>query len=55
MKSFHEFITMGGFAFYVWTSYAIFALVFVWNVFQPLYHQRRVRARLARRVRRMER
>ena len=55
MTSFHEFIHMGGFAFYVWTSYAIFALVFAWNVFQPLYHQRRVRERLARRSRGMPR
>lgn len=55
MKSFHEFITMGGFAFYVWTSYAIFAVVFAWNLFQPLYHRRRVLERVARRARRAAR
>ncbi len=45
---------MGGFAFYVWTSYAIFAAIFAWNVIQPLVHRRRVRERLARRLRRMQ-
>ncbi len=27
-----EFLLMGGYAFYVWTSYAIFAVVFIGNV-----------------------
>ncbi|HQU14612.1 MAG: heme exporter protein CcmD [Chromatiales bacterium 21-64-14] len=48
----HKFLYMGGYAFYVWTSYAIALVVLSANVLQPLYHQRRLRERLARRLRR---
>jgi heme exporter protein D len=37
-----EFLSMGGYAFFVWGSFGATALVFAWNVIAP----RRERARL---------
>lgn len=31
-----EFLHMGGYAFYVWTSYAVVLVLFVWLFFSPL-------------------
>ncbi|ROR29481.1 heme exporter protein CcmD [Inmirania thermothiophila] len=47
-----EFFHMGGYAFYVWTSYALAALVLAANVVSILRRERRVREQLARRARR---
>lgn len=44
----HEFIHMGGYAFYVWNAYGIALVVLSANVVQPIYRQRRLRARLLR-------
>lgn len=47
-----EFLHMGGYAFYVWSSYAIAALVLVANAVLPVMAHRRLRRRLdARRSR----
>ncbi|MEJ2644908.1 MAG: heme exporter protein CcmD [Gammaproteobacteria bacterium] len=46
----HEFIHMGGYAFYVWNAYGIALVVLTVNVVQPIYRQRRLRARLVRRA-----
>lgn len=35
MKSLHEFLTMGGYAIYVWPAYAITAAVMVVNAWLP--------------------
>ena len=37
-----EFFAMGGYAFYVWTSYAIFAVIVVYNLLQPRFRRRTI-------------
>ncbi len=34
--SFSDFLAMGGYATYVWSAYAFFVLVLVFNVWQPI-------------------
>ena len=51
MSGLHEFLHMGGYAFYVWTSYAIAAVVLIANVIGPVLHGRALRRALARRTR----
>ncbi len=34
--SFSDFLSMGGYAEYVWSAYAFFALVLVFNIWQPM-------------------
>jgi heme exporter protein D len=34
--SFSEFLAMGGYATYVWSAYAFFVLVLIFNVWQPI-------------------
>lgn len=52
MQSLGEFFNMGGYAFYVWTSYGIAAVVLVANLMAPLRLRRRLLRDLHRRVRR---
>ena len=48
----NEFFQMGGYAFYVWTSYGLTFIILVANLIIP-YHQKRVILRtLARKLRR---
>ena len=47
-----EFFHMGGYAFYVWTSYGLTLIVLLANVLSPLRQRRRIPADLARRERR---
>jgi len=47
-----EFLQMGGYAFYVWTSYAVAAVALIANIVVPLRQHRRLLARIARRARR---
>ncbi len=42
---------MGGYAFYVWISYGLAAAILVFNLVSPLWQQRRILRRLARRQR----
>lgn len=35
-ESFSDFLAMGGYAGYVWSAYAFFALVLVFNIWQPI-------------------
>lgn len=51
MKSLHDFFAMGGYAAYVWTSYALAAAVLAWNVVQPLRREKQVMRALAARAR----
>ena len=44
MSSLQEFLTMGGYAAYVWPAYGLAALVLVVNAVQPV---RRLKAKLA--------
>jgi heme exporter protein D len=53
--SLREFFHMGGYAFYVWTSYALAFVVLLANLLNPLFQERRLRRDLARRFRRAQR
>ena len=50
-----DFLYMGGYAFYVWTSYAIALIVLVANLVAPVVQRRRLLADMARRARRARR
>ncbi len=39
--SLQEFLAMGGYAFYVWTSYGIATIVLVVNVLLPIFQRRK--------------
>ena len=47
-----QFLAMGGYAFYVWTSYAVFTVVLLADYLAPVFRRHRnlrdVRARMAR-------
>ena len=47
-----DFLDMGGYAFYVWMSYAFFALIVAWSLIQPRLARRKLlqlhRARMQR-------
>lgn len=45
MTRFHEFLTMGGYAVYVWPAYAIVIIVMIVNL--VVAHRRHRRARRA--------
>ena len=47
-----EFFAMGGYAFYVWTSYALFVLMLIVDYLQPRWMQRRALKEAERRQRR---
>ena len=47
-----EFFAMGGYAFYVWTSYAVALVVLVGNVVLARQRHREQIARIARRMKR---
>jgi len=51
MKSLQEFLAMGGYAAYVWSSYALAAVVLAWNVVQALRREKQVLRTLAARAR----
>lgn len=40
MNSFAEFLAMGGYGFYVWTSYGIATVVLLLNVIMPLVRRK---------------
>jgi heme exporter protein D len=50
-----DFFRMGGYAFYVWWSYAIVLLVLALNLVAPTLRHRRVHRTLAREIRLTER
>jgi heme exporter protein D len=47
-----EFFHMGGYAFYVWTSYAIALVILGANLVLPAWQHRGLLCRIARRMRR---
>lgn len=47
-----EFFHMGGYAFYVWWSYAIFFAVIIANIVWPVLQRKQVIARVKRAIRR---
>ncbi len=50
-----EFFHMGGYAAYVWSSYAIALVVLALNVLAPLHNRRKLLDGIARRARRARR
>jgi heme exporter protein D len=50
--SWSEFFAMGGYAFFVWTSYGIALLVILLNIVMPVLHRRKVINRVKRAIRR---
>lgn len=47
-----EFFNMGGYAFFVWTSYALFLVVIVANIVLPVMQRKKVIAQIKRTIRR---
>ncbi len=47
-----EFLNMGGYAFYVWTSYALAGVILIANVLMPMLNARRQRRELIGKLRR---
>jgi heme exporter protein D len=48
MNSLHEFLTMGGYAVYVWPAYVLTALVMAVNALAPGRRLRRLKAEIRR-------
>ena len=53
--SLNEFFHMGGYAFYVWTSYGIALIVLLANILLPARQRRKLLADIARSARRARR
>ena len=51
----NEFLHMGGYAFYVWTSYGIVLLVLLINIIAPFRQRRKLLNEIARKARRARR
>lgn len=49
-----EFFHMGGYAFYVWTSYALALVLVILNIIAPVLQRRRIITRIKRALRREE-
>lgn len=47
-----EFFYMGGYAFYVWTAYALTFIVLIINLITPIQRKRAILQKLARKLRR---
>ena len=48
MNSLHEFLTMGGYAGYVWPAYAVAAVVMIANALAPGARLKRIKAGIRR-------
>ena len=48
----NEFFNMGGYGFYVWSSYGIALVVLLLNIILPVRQHRKLLADIARRARR---
>ena len=47
-----EFFNMGGYAFFVWTSYALTLIVVVANIVSPILQRKKTIARIKRAIKR---
>jgi heme exporter protein D len=47
-----EFFYMGGYAFFVWTSYALTLIVIVANIVSPIMQRKKVISRIKRAIKR---
>ena len=52
--SLNEFLSMGGYGTYVWSSYGISALVLFINVIQPVLRERKTVRELQKRLQTMQ-
>ena len=50
-----EFFHMGGYAFYVWSSYGLSALLLVWTFFSPIFSKKSIIKELKIKYRQQER
>ena len=48
-ESFSEFIAMGGYATYVWSAYAFFLVILIFNIWQPILTRKRYLKQLLKR------
>jgi heme exporter protein D len=55
MNSWQEFFNMGGYGFYVWSSYGIAFIVLLANAISPILCERNLLKTLARKARREQR
>ena len=49
MNSLHEFLTMGGYGWYVWPAYAVAAVVMIANALLPSSRLKRIKTQIRRR------
>ncbi|CAK0773652.1 heme exporter protein D [Gammaproteobacteria bacterium] len=47
----NEFFQMGGYAFYVWTSYGLAVAILIFNLLSPLRQRHQIMRTLVRRLR----
>ena len=47
--SFSDFLAMGGYATYVWSAYAFFALILIFNIWQPMLARKKYLKQLLKR------
>ncbi len=47
-----EFFDMGGYAFFVWTSYGVTFIVMLANIISPIMQRRKVISRIKRAIKR---
>lgn len=52
MSAINETLSMGGYGFYVWTSYGLFVLMLLWDGLLPTWRTKRLLRTLARRQQR---
>ena len=50
-----DFFHMGGYAFYVWTSYGLALIILGWQFVQPILARRQLLKQMAQKARRTER
>jgi heme exporter protein D len=50
MQAIQEFFNMGGYAFYVWSSYGLSLIVLFLNVILPLRHEKQIFQAIKKRV-----
>ena len=55
MSNFSHFIHMGGYGFYVWSSYGLALLVLLVNAVLPVIQRRKILVGIARGLRRAQR
>lgn len=50
-----SFLNMGGYAFYVWTSYGLTTAVLLWNLFAPILQRKQLLRQMASKQKRAQR